>query len=81
MMVVSRKALRPGIQWRSPFHRPELGAQQSAFSSATQWPSLTDWSKQRHAQCRFNNRANAAKPRFSGGKAVAQVGSISHAGD
>jgi hypothetical protein len=81
MMVVSRKALRPGIQWQSPFRRPELGAQQSAFSSATQWPSLTGWSKCRHTQRRFNKGALAANLSFSGGKAVAQVGSISHPGD
>jgi hypothetical protein len=81
MMVVSRKALRPGIQWRSPFRRPELGAQQSAFSSATQWPSFTGWSKSPHAQCGFNNAPIAAKLSFRGGKTVAQVGSISHGGD
>ncbi|MBL8594198.1 MAG: hypothetical protein JNK01_16055 [Devosia sp.] len=81
MMVVSRKALRPGIQWQSPFRRPELGAQQSAFSSATQWPSFTGWSKHRHTQRCFNKAAIAANLRFAGGKAVAQVGSISHCSD
>jgi len=81
MMVVSRKALRPGIQWRSPFRRPELGAQQSAFSSATQWPSFTGWSKSRHAQSAFNKDPIAANLSFWGGKAVAQVGSISHGSD
>jgi hypothetical protein len=81
MMVVSRKALRPGIQRQSPFCRPELGAQQSAFSFATQWPSLTGWSKHCHTQCRFNKGVIAANLSFPGGKAVAQLGSISHRSD
>jgi len=72
MMVVSRKALRPGIQRQSPFRRPELGAQQSAFSAATQWPSFTGWSKPRHTQCRFNKATIAANLSFSAGKAVAR---------
>jgi hypothetical protein len=81
MMVVSRKALRPGIQRQSPFRRPELGAQQSAFSSATQWSSFTGWSKSCRTECRFNKAVVAANLSFSGGKAVAQVGSISHRAD